>query len=358
MAGQQGKHRALGAFKPAGEISLDLVTDQPRAAPGSQPLRRLAQHMAQEFHAFRLAQSLIQPHAIAYAPGGATLHRVEHQFRPAQLYERAVPVILRRRPAEQRHCRLLAYKYLQRLAGLVPVNEKHDARAKKLQEFFPRRRIPRGEAPSDEIERILLQPGGLTLGQRTPLSPLAVEHGDKKFRTHAVDVRVSHAHRLIVHMHHQHMRVRGADVVLDGEMPARAHGGGLQPRMPKGERRRAVKPAHESLDRVTVLRGDGMDARPVQRFHSTIRRQPVKCLMHVHDQQMHAVRPAARGGGKSADFVEANLVLHAHGELRGKRLQPRGEGSPSGGIGGLQRRQHGGEISLQPRQQRERTRQI
>ena len=153
-------------------------------------------------------------------------------------------------------------------------------------------------------------------------------------------------------MHHQHMRVGGADIVLDDEMRGAAHRRGAQPRMPEGERRGAVQPAHEGAHGVAVIVGQPVHHGAVQVLGGGAGGELVQRLVQIHHQRVELVAILAAGAGERADPAERDLIRCLRGEGGLQRLHPRGQRIGFGHGGGDQRGQHGVQVGLQPAEQR------
>ena len=127
MPDQQYEDRALGCLKMAGEISLDLIANEPCSAARGEPLTGVAQGILQEFLTFGGTKRLIQPHPVANPPRCGAINGIENQIGTAQCKEGTVPEVMLCRPRQQIDCGVLADECLEGSARLFPVDQKDDA---------------------------------------------------------------------------------------------------------------------------------------------------------------------------------------------------------------------------------------
>ena len=117
--------------KRCAEIRLNLIADQPRGAAGPQPSAGFLQNLAQEIDDFLGAEHGVQSSAIGNAVGRHVADRVEYEIRAAKLQKSAMSHLIVRGPSQKIDRGVLSDEGLQRLAALVPVDQKDDARAQK-----------------------------------------------------------------------------------------------------------------------------------------------------------------------------------------------------------------------------------
>ena len=129
VAQGQGQERRFGALQAASEVGLDLVADQAGRAPGGQAFAGETQNRAEELAQVWPLQDPVQPRALRGAGPAHAANGVEHHLRAAQLEEGAVAKISGGRLGQQANGATLVDEALQRLAGLVPVDQEDDARA-------------------------------------------------------------------------------------------------------------------------------------------------------------------------------------------------------------------------------------
>jgi hypothetical protein len=117
----------------------------------------------------------------------------------------------------------------------------------------------------------------------------AVQQRLEKLEAGAVQVRVVQRNRRALHLHDQHVRVVGADVVLQQKPLAVAGGRGVESRVVELEWRGAVQAAHESFDVRSIGRLQLPDVGAADLFARQTASQTIELLVQVHDQQVKAV---------------------------------------------------------------------
>ncbi len=134
MAQDRGEQLALRCIEALRQIGLDLVANVPRRAPVLEAVAGDMQDVAQKARALAFAQSLFERDAVGDASRGDAAHRVEDEVGAAEFEKGAVPVLALRRADQEVDRAGLGDEGLQRLAGLVPVDQKDDARAEEGEE--------------------------------------------------------------------------------------------------------------------------------------------------------------------------------------------------------------------------------
>lgn len=107
---------------------------------------------------------------------------------------------------------------------------------------------------------------------------------------------------------HQHVRVGGADIVLQHQLVAHPRRGGGQAGMIEFERRRAVEAFHESGDQHAVGVAYAIGTAAVDGFAGEARLQDVQRLVHVHHQQMQAIGAGTVARSQRQDRLGRQLV--------------------------------------------------
>src|SRR5271156_642598 len=95
-------------------------------------------------------------------------------------------------------------------------------------------------------------------------------------------VGVGDADGQFLDMDNDHMRVGGADVILDYQSSAGASGGGGEARMGEFEFRGAIEPAHECRDQRTVGVGETVNGSAVEALLGQFLLHDVEPLVQIH----------------------------------------------------------------------------
>jgi hypothetical protein len=146
-------------------------------------------------------------------------------------------------------------------------------------------------------------------------------------------------------MHHQHVGVGLADVVLNGQPLAQAHRRGPEAGMAEGEPGGGVEAVHEGAHQVAVGGGEVMHLGAVHVLHSRVRGETVDGPVQVHDHEMQTVALSPASGAQGRDGGEVDDIVFGGGEggdlyvhplregvcvLGLRRRQPRHEGADAG----------------------------
>ena len=132
--------------------------------------------MAQKIDDLLDAEHGVQSRAIGYAVGRDVADRVEHQIRAAKLQKSAMSHVIVRRPGQKIDRSVLSDEGLQRLAALVPIDEKDDARAQKRQESVELIARVGGETTGHQIKNVFLADApSLPFGKHAPFDVPSLE---------------------------------------------------------------------------------------------------------------------------------------------------------------------------------------
>ena len=380
--GVLGQQIELGAvlLHVPGQQQPGLVGHQRGGLVGRMGAPRQRQHVHQEGLRRRLAEHGVQPVADAEGTGAKILHGVEDELLAARLQPGAVADLALRRLAQHLDRQRLGHEGLQALAGAVPVDQEDDAGADALQRQRERGLVGAGEGGRAElVGRTLVEVGADLRLRRRPLCAQLRQPRLEEGEARLVQVGVGQADAgsrrdtvdglAIDHLDHQHMRVVGADVVLDQQVRAVAGRGGVEAGVVELEGAGAAETAHEGGDAWAVLRADLPGVGAVDHLAGERGREAVQRLVQVHHQQVQAVvgvlaALAAVAVGQRAQVVgaERGAAVFAVRLPSGQVLQPVVAALAQGGdlgIGGVvhftgqarDRPGHGGQGLVEQRRQ-------
>ncbi len=132
---------------------------------------------------------------------------------------------------------------------------------------------------------------------------------------------------------------------------ARAHRGRAKSGMAEGERGGAVEPAHERFYRSAVAIVETVHLGAVQGLDRRLGCETVERLVHVHDEEMDAVAPAACGGYQFVDVIQVELIALGGGNGFPQHCHPFEKRAAGFGIRRLERREHRREVARETGEQ-------
>ena len=297
---------AAAAAQAARQLGLGLVEQQRRRVG---VVGGVDEHAGQKVARLGLAQHLVQPVTQAELAGALRGHGVPDQALGAGVQPRHVAGAGTRAGLQHRHRAFAADEVQQALARAVPVDQEHDALADAFELLRQFGFIVRLEARGAHVIGVALVQalGGALLGLapvRAHLGQQALEEGEAL----AVQVGIGQRDDLRrgggVDLDHQHVRVVGADVVLDQQLVAVARGGRVEAGVVELERRGAVQPAHEGGDAraVAVVARQLPAVRAVDAVGGQPGRQAIERLVQVHHHDVQAVAARALAMGQRLDL--------------------------------------------------------
>ena len=207
-----------------------------------------------------------------------------------------MPVVVIGGPLEYVDGVALTHELAQPLARLVPVDEEHDARTEKLEVAIECDLVGALETPAAEDEAPALgKTGRLLRAGVVPCDGRPFEQAHEERRASLVNVGVGQRCDGAAHAYHQHVRVGGANVVLQHQRIAASHRRGAKPGMVELERCGGVQATHEGADARPVGFADGKGLRAVDGLARQRHLQGVELPVQIHDQQVEAVTAFALG---------------------------------------------------------------
>ena len=188
-------------------------------------------------------------------------------------------------PVENANCVAVTDKLAQRLARLVPVDEKDERGTDRLEERLLARLALRLIPSLDEIEGLSFsQPLRLLLGQPAPAHRKGVEQIDEELGACLMHICMGDRHCRTFDTDEQHMGIGRADIVLDDEPLSRTDRNRIEARVIEFEAARAIEAAHESADQRPVLGTQAVGVCAGDHLFGALRGEPVEVLVQVHDR--------------------------------------------------------------------------
>ena len=155
-------------------------------------------------------------------------------------------------------------------------------------------------------------------------------------------------------MDDEHMRIRGADIVLNDEAFARPRRRRAEARMAESQAARSIQAAHKRFDPALFQRPKPMHARPGHDFNSRLRLEPVERLVYIHDQKVLAVIAARASGSNAANRgLRQHIAFHPRCS-RSQAFEAFGELFPFFTVCDPDRHRHRIDVGIKPREQRPR----
>jgi len=276
----------------------------------TQGVGREPERGAQEIDRALAAENLAERLAITDAHRRRVPHRRGDKLGTAKFEKSAMADVMARAPIEHLDRILVADQLAQGFPRLVPIDQEHERSADRLQEGIALVKVRRLVSARDEIERLALgQTFSLPRLQALPAHGKLVELVHEELGARFVHVGVRDRDDKLLDADQQHMGVRGADVILNDEMRARAHGDGIEPRMIEFEVARPLETFHESLDRALVFRVQAVGVRAGNHLLGALRGETVERLVQIHDQAVKTVALATLDRGHLRDCGWSDAVL-------------------------------------------------
>ena len=285
---------ALGAVEVVRQLGPHLVADQRIGLGREHAFGTGAHDEFQEGQRALAAEHVAQILAEARRAFDRELHRVVDQDVPADLEEGHVAVAVVRGPLEHRNAVALAHERSQALARAVPVDQKHQARTEELQVLRELPAIARVVAADTQmVDAALVQAAFAARAGFLPMHREFFEQALEEQQPLQVHVGIGDGRNQACDMHHQHVRIGHADIVLQDELPAAQGGRGPQSRMVELECLGRVQAAHEGAHQFLVLGAQAVDARAIHALARQVPLQAVQGLVQVHHQEVRRVAALA-----------------------------------------------------------------
>ena len=196
-----------------------------------QAVGRRAKGAFQKLHCLCIAQHVAESVTEMHRGSGGGFDGLIHHARSAHFQETTMSELGLGGPAQQCQAIRAAKKRSQLLAGTVPVDQKHQARAEKFEQLLTTRRVG-GLMPSiREVERLLV--GQQRFVSFVPRQGAALQHALEKRESFSVHVGVGHGDREKLYPDDDHVSIGRANVVLNDELIGGAGRRGRQTRMSK-----------------------------------------------------------------------------------------------------------------------------
>ena len=202
-----------------------------------------------------------------------------------------------RRPIEDPYGALTVDQRPQAFAGLVPIDQKDERGADRVEECIAALLRIRCVAAGDEIEAVIVaEPLGAFPIETGPLHRKAIEQGDEEFCPGAMHVGVGDGDGETIDRDHQHVGVGRTDIVLDDEARAGPHDHRIEAGVIEFQRLRAREAAHERLDDRPVGGKNTVRMGPRNRLFGACGGEAVQHFVQVHHQPVDTV--AVIGDGR------------------------------------------------------------
>ena len=335
------KQRAVDAFQPPDQVCFDLVADQPDRSPRTQRFGRNAHRGLEEIDRGVAPERLIQPLAEADPGRRCVAHRGADQFIAAEFKEGAVTHPLPGGPIENARRIVFCDPAAQKLARLVPVDQKYQRSAEGRQEGVTLSGAVGLILAGDEKEGVVLAETRRDMAiEPAPFRLKLVEQGDEEFRARPVHVRIGHRHGILLDRDDHYVRVGGPDIVLNQQPAARPGRRGLEAGMVELQGAGLVEPLHETFHRRPVFGVQTEDMGARQNLLGAIHGQPVERLVQIHHQPMQAVGAVLFDAGQLGDTCNLDFIRGLKRTGGADRGEPRIHGFALGRFAGGYRAQH------------------
>ena len=252
---------------------------------------------------------------------------------------------MRRRPLQNPHRVGLRHPFAQNFAGLVPVDQKHQRSAERLEKGVAAHRALERIAAGDEIERAVVAEAGRAFAlEAAPLHRKAAQEFGEEFCARQMHVGVGDRHGIRIDGDDDDMGVGFADVVLNRQPVAGARRRGREAGMTEFEFFGRGDAVHERFDRRPVFVAQAVDMGAGDHLLRVRGGELVQRLVQIHHQAVQAVAAAVEQAGQSCDFGKADIVAGAEMRIFLDRREPRGRRIALGRVAGLDGGEHGGRV--------------